>query len=139
MKTWSAAISAAAALSFPTSSSGVPSFRISATARPWRVSISAPHPPIPAPASMAHAGSMRPMPPFTMPRRDRKSSIIIRMNAELSRWELAAENIALKIRWFGILFGYLLVNLGGAEAHRDILNAILVLGVGYAICDTAYR
>lgn len=28
------------------------------------------------------------------------------MNAELSRWELAAENIAVKIRWFGILFGY---------------------------------
>jgi signal transduction histidine kinase len=61
------------------------------------------------------------------------------MPAELSRWELAAENIALKIRWFGILFGYLLVNLGDVGTHRDILNAILVLGVGYAICDTAYR
>src|ERR1043165_1042661 len=60
------------------------------------------------------------------------------MNAELSRWELAAENIAVKIRWFGILFGYFLVNLGDAGEHRPVLNAILVLGVGYALFDTAY-
>ena len=60
------------------------------------------------------------------------------MHAVLSRWELAAENIALKIRWFGILFGYLIVNLGDAGAYRPILNAILLLGVGYALVDTAY-
>src|SRR5438045_1164922 len=47
----------------------------------------------------------------------------------LSRWELAAETIAVKIRWFGILFGYLLVNFGDAGEHRPILNAILALGV----------
>jgi signal transduction histidine kinase len=63
------------------------------------------------------------------------------MHAVLSRWELAAENIAVKIRWFGILFGYLLVNLdlGETVEHRAILNAILVLGVGYALLDTAYN
>lgn len=60
------------------------------------------------------------------------------MNADLSRWELAAENIAVKIRWFGILFGYVLVNLGDVGDHQIILNAILALGVGYALCDTAY-
>lgn len=60
------------------------------------------------------------------------------MNAELSRWELAAENIAVKIRWFGILFGYVLVNLGDVGEHQAILNAILALGVVYAACDTAY-
>src|SRR6516164_4668894 len=62
------------------------------------------------------------------------------MHAVLSRWELAAENIAVKIRWFGILFGYLLVNLslGDSGEHRAVLNAILVLGVGYALLDTAY-
>jgi two-component system NtrC family sensor kinase len=60
-------------------------------------------------------------------------------NPELSRWELAAENIALKIRWFGIVFGYLLVNLGDVGPYRDVLNAILLLGVAYAVCDTAYR
>lgn len=60
------------------------------------------------------------------------------MAANLSRWELAAETIAVKIRWFGLVFGYLLVNLGDAGAHRGILNAILALGVGYALLDTAY-
>jgi two-component system, NtrC family, sensor kinase len=60
------------------------------------------------------------------------------MNAALSRWELAAENIAVKIRWFGLLFGYLLVNLGAVE-HRGVLNAILALGVVYAVIDTVYR
>lgn len=56
-----------------------------------------------------------------------------------SRWELAAETIAVKIRWFGVLVGYLLVNLGEVGgAHRPILNAILALGAGYALLDTAY-
>ena len=57
----------------------------------------------------------------------------------LSRWELAAEMIAVKIRWFGLLFGYLLVNVsGGAGEHPIILNAILGLGAGYALVDTAF-
>ncbi len=60
------------------------------------------------------------------------------MITPLSRWELAAETIAVKMRWFGILFGYLLVNLGDAGAHRPVLNAILLLGVGYALVDTAF-
>lgn len=60
------------------------------------------------------------------------------MSVNLSRWELAAENIAVKIRWFGILFGYLLVNLGDAVEHRAILNAILALGAGFALVDTAF-
>ena len=60
------------------------------------------------------------------------------MNTPLSRWELAAETIAVKIRWFGILFGYLIVNLGDAGAHRPVLNAILLLGVAYALVDTAF-
>jgi signal transduction histidine kinase len=60
------------------------------------------------------------------------------MNPLLSRWELAAETIAVKMRWFGILFGYALVNLGDAGEHPGVLNAILALGVGYALIDTAY-
>jgi len=60
------------------------------------------------------------------------------MSANLTRWELAAETIAVKIRWFGLLFGYLLVNLGDAGEHRPILNAILGLGAGFALLDTAY-
>jgi two-component system NtrC family sensor kinase len=57
---------------------------------------------------------------------------------ELSRWELAAEAIAVKIRWFGTLFGYLLVNFGSAAESRPVLNALLALGVLYTLCDTAY-
>jgi signal transduction histidine kinase len=63
---------------------------------------------------------------------------VVRATA-LSRWELAAENIAVKIRWFGLLFGYLLVNLSDQDyEYRGILNAILALGVLYALLDTAY-
>jgi signal transduction histidine kinase len=61
-----------------------------------------------------------------------------RTAASLSPWELAAETIAVKIRWFGILVGYLLVNTGGHDpSQRAVLNAILALGAGYALLDTA--
>lgn len=58
--------------------------------------------------------------------------------APTSRWELAAETIALKIRWFGIVFGYFLVNLGENVPNRALLNGILALGAAYALLDTAY-
>jgi len=49
-----------------------------------------------------------------------------------SRWELAAELIAVKIRWFGLIVGYVLVNIDpAAEGQRPILNAILALGGVY--------
>jgi signal transduction histidine kinase len=53
-----------------------------------------------------------------------------------TRWELAAETIAVKIRWFGLVVGYLLVNLGGGGEYRPILNGILSLGALYAVLDT---
>ena len=56
-----------------------------------------------------------------------------------TRWELAAETIAVKIRWFGLLVGFVLVNVrgpgGGAQA---LLNAFLALGGLYAVLDTYY-
>lgn len=55
-----------------------------------------------------------------------------------TRWELAAETIAVKIRWFGLVVGYLLVNLGGAGEYRPILNGILSLGALYAVVDTYF-
>jgi two-component system, NtrC family, sensor kinase len=56
-----------------------------------------------------------------------------------SRWELAAETIAVKIRWFGLLVGYVLVNVDdGGSGQRAILNAILALGAVYALLDTYY-
>src|SRR5947209_6752105 len=53
------------------------------------------------------------------------------------RWELAAEAIAVKIRWFGLLVGYLVVNIDDpGDPYRPMLNAILTLGAGYALLDT---
>ncbi len=55
------------------------------------------------------------------------------------RWELAAESIAVKIRWFGLLVGYLIVNVGDAgDPYRPVLNAILTLGAAFALLDTWY-
>jgi two-component system, NtrC family, sensor kinase len=59
-----------------------------------------------------------------------------------SRWELAAELIAVKIRWFGLIIGYVLVNVDPVAAgQRPVLNAILALGGLYALLDTyqSYR
>jgi two-component system NtrC family sensor kinase len=62
-----------------------------------------------------------------------------RSSLSLARWELAAETIAVKIRWFGLLFGLLVVNVGHAgDSHQTMLNAILALGAGYAIVDTGF-
>jgi signal transduction histidine kinase len=61
------------------------------------------------------------------------------ISAVATRWELAAEAIAVKIRWFGLLVGYVVVNAGTSlEGHRLILNAILALGAVYAAVDTYY-
>lgn len=56
-----------------------------------------------------------------------------------SRWELAAEAIVIKIRWFGVLVGYLLVNVAGSGGDRAALvNAILALGAVFTLLDTAW-
>lgn len=58
--------------------------------------------------------------------------------------ELRAETITVRIRWFGLAVGYLMVNLGDLINAADRgssqaeLNAILTLGAVYAIIDT-YR
>jgi signal transduction histidine kinase len=57
--------------------------------------------------------------------------------AATSPWELAAENIAVKVRWFGLLVGYVLVNLAARPAESQlVLNAILSLGALYTVLDT---
>src|SRR5262245_64598225 len=60
------------------------------------------------------------------------------ITASPPRWELAAENVAVKMRWIGVLVGYLSVNLGSAAAHRPALNAILALGAVYTLIDSAF-
>jgi signal transduction histidine kinase len=50
---------------------------------------------------------------------------------------LAAENIAVQIRWFGLLVGYLLVNIDEHPPGRQaLLNAILAVGAAYTLLDT---
>lgn len=55
-------------------------------------------------------------------------------------WDLAAESITVKIRWFGVVVGYVLVNLIDRPAtdSRAVMNAILTLGAGYALVDTLW-
>ncbi len=55
-----------------------------------------------------------------------------------SPWELAAETIAVKIRWFGLLVGYVLVNLGDPGGPPAVLNALLALGAAYTLLDTGF-
>jgi signal transduction histidine kinase len=59
-----------------------------------------------------------------------------------SPWELAAEAIAVKIRWFGLVVGYAVVNVSAHPPERlAVLNAILALGALYTLLDTwfSYR
>jgi signal transduction histidine kinase len=55
-------------------------------------------------------------------------------------WELAAESITVRIRWFGVVVGYVLVNLldRPVASHRPIMNALLTLGAIYALIDTLW-
>jgi signal transduction histidine kinase len=52
-----------------------------------------------------------------------------------TRWDLDAEAVAIKIRWFGLVVGYLYANLGSA-AEPLPLNAILALGFAFNTLDT---
>jgi two-component system, NtrC family, sensor kinase len=54
------------------------------------------------------------------------------------RWELAAEAIVVKIRWFGLVLGYLAVNAAPDVEHRLALNGILAFGAGYTLLDSLY-
>lgn len=53
-------------------------------------------------------------------------------------WQLPAEAITVRIRWFGLCMGYVLVNFVGPGTRQAELNAILTLGAVYAIIDTYY-
>lgn len=57
-----------------------------------------------------------------------------------SGWELDAESITVKIRWFGVAVGYLVVNFLDRPAgeSRAVMNAILTLGATYALVDTLW-
>lgn len=54
-------------------------------------------------------------------------------------WELAAQAITVRIRWFGICVGYALVNFAPDVGNRPVLNTILAVGALYALFDTYYN
>src|SRR5258707_4545268 len=53
-------------------------------------------------------------------------------------WELATESIVVKIRWFGVAMGYVLVQTRTGLHNPSAVRAFLALGAGYAALDTAF-
>ena len=53
-------------------------------------------------------------------------------------WQLDAEAIAVKIRWFGLVLGYLYANLGTAGTDPIPLNLILTVGFGFTVLASYY-
>src|SRR5262245_42596473 len=58
--------------------------------------------------------------------------------AERSRWELAAESTVVKLRWFGVVMGYILVQTRTGLHDPWAVRAFLALGAGYAALDLAF-
>jgi two-component system NtrC family sensor kinase len=57
---------------------------------------------------------------------------------ERGRWDLATESIVVKIRWFGIVMGYVLVQTRTGLHNASAVRAFLALGAGYATLDLAF-
>lgn len=58
--------------------------------------------------------------------------------SERVRTELATESIVVKLRWFGIAMGYVLVQSRVGLRDPWAVRAFLALGAGYAALDTAF-
>jgi signal transduction histidine kinase len=57
---------------------------------------------------------------------------------ERPKWDLAAESIVVKIRWFGVIMGYVLVQTRTGLHNPSAVRAYLALGAGYAALDFAF-
>jgi signal transduction histidine kinase len=53
-------------------------------------------------------------------------------------WQLDAEAVAVKIRWFGLVLGYLYANLGTPGSDSLPLNLILAVGFGFTALASYY-
>jgi signal transduction histidine kinase len=62
-----------------------------------------------------------------------------RSTTERMAWELAAESIVVRIRWFGIAMGYILVQTRTGLHNPSAVRAFLALGAGYAALDTVFH
>jgi len=56
-----------------------------------------------------------------------------------AHWQLSVEWITLRIRWFGLIVGYLVVNTLSPAEQRTHLNGILTVGAGYALLDLLWH
>jgi signal transduction histidine kinase len=54
------------------------------------------------------------------------------------RWDLAAGSIVVKLRWFGVFVGYILVQTRSGLHDPWAVRAFLALGAGYAALDLAF-
>lgn len=63
-----------------------------------------------------------------------------KIHHDADTWELPAEEITLRIRWFGLCVGYVLVNFIDKDSAIQVtqLNWILTLGAVYALADTYF-
>jgi two-component system, NtrC family, sensor kinase len=57
---------------------------------------------------------------------------------ERSRWELSAESAVVKLRWFGVVMGYILVQTRTGLHDPWAVRAFRALGAGYAALDLAF-
>ncbi len=57
---------------------------------------------------------------------------------ERMAWQLATELIVVRIRWFGIAIGYVLIEARVGLHDARAVRAILALGAGYALLDMIY-
>ncbi len=53
-------------------------------------------------------------------------------------WELATESIVVKIRWFGILMGIILIEARSGLHDPPAVRIFLAMGAGYAALDTLF-
>ena len=58
--------------------------------------------------------------------------------AERPPWDLAAESIVVKIRWLGVVMGYVLVQSRTGLHNPSAVRAYLALGAGYAALDLVF-
>src|SRR5512142_1381328 len=57
---------------------------------------------------------------------------------ERMKVDLAIESIVVKMRWFGIAMGYVLVQARTGLHDPSAVRALLALGAGFAALDTAF-
>jgi signal transduction histidine kinase len=60
------------------------------------------------------------------------------LSTERFRWHLAAGSIVVKLRWFGVVVGYVLVQSRTGLHDPWAVRAFLALGAGYAALDLAF-